>query len=152
MYFINKLKEYGNKRIRLFVDMDGVIADYDVGVARDYDKKRPLYSNIEKLEEISKLDNIEIYILSITRETVGRDEKHEWLDKYVPFVKRENRIIISREENNYTASKILKNKYIKRLKRDDSLIILIDDDPQILRKVMDNNKDVILFKDTVLVD
>ena len=152
MFFIDEIKKYGDKRIRLFVDMDGVIADYNVGVARDYDKKRPLLSSIAKLEEISKLDNVEMYILSITRETIGRKEKNDWLDIYAPFFKKENRIIISREENNYTKSRILKNRYFTKLDRDDSLIIFIEDDPSILRDIMTSNKDVILYKDTALVD
>ena len=50
MFFIDEIKRYGDKRIRLYVDMDGVIADYNVGVPKDYDKKRPLYSSISKLE------------------------------------------------------------------------------------------------------
>ena len=152
MFFIDEIKKYGDKKIRLFVDMDGVIADYNVGVARDYDKKRPLLSSIAKLEEISKLDNVELYILSVTRETIGRKEKNDWLDIYAPFFKKENRIIISREENNYTKSRILKNRYFTKLDRDDSLIIFIEDDPSILRDIMTSNKDVILYKDTALVD
>ena len=47
MYFkeliINLLKE---KNIDLFVDMDGVIAAYDFGRPHDFDKKRPLITNI----------------------------------------------------------------------------------------------------------
>ncbi len=152
MFLMDEIKKYGDKRIRLFVDMDGVIADYNVGVPKDYDKKRPLYSSISKLEEVSKLDNVELYILSVTRETIGRKEKNDWLDIYAPFFKRENRIIISREEHNYTNSRILKSRYLKKLKRDDSVIILIDDDPSILRKIMDNNDDIVLYKDTILVD
>ena len=152
MFFIDEIKKYGDKKIRLFVDMDGVIADYNVGVARDYDKKRPLLSSIAKLEEISKLPNVEMYILSITRETIGRKEKNDWLDIYAPFFKKENRIIISREENNYTKSRILKNRYFTKLDRNDSLIIFIEDDPSILRDIMTSNKDVILYKDTALVD
>ena len=152
MFFLEEIKKLGDKKIRLFVDMDGVIADYNVGVPKDYDKKRPLYSNIKQLEEISKLPNVEMYILSITRQTIGRKEKNDWLDIYAPFFKKENRIIISREEHNYTNSRILKSRYLKKLKRDDSLIVYIEDDPQILRKVMDNNSDIILYKDTALVD
>ena len=152
MLFLEEIKKLGDKKIRLFVDMDGVIADYNVGVPKDYDKKRPLTSSIKQLEEISKLPNVELFILSVTRETIGRKEKNDWLDIYAPFFKKENRVIISREEHNYTNSRILKSRYIKKLKRDDSLIILIDDDPSILRKIMDNNDDIILYKDTVLVD
>ena len=41
MYLKEFLDKYKDKKIKLYVDMDGVIADYDVGVARDYNKKRP---------------------------------------------------------------------------------------------------------------
>ena len=50
-------------------------------------------------------------------------------------------------------SSILKAKYLERLDRDDnSVIILIDDDPLILKEVRKLNEDIILLKDTVLVD
>ena len=42
------------KKIKLFVDMDGVVADYIFCSAQDYDKKRPLYDNIDKLEHFFK--------------------------------------------------------------------------------------------------
>ena len=46
------------KKIRLYVDMDGVIADYVVGEAKDYDKKRALKTTIKQLEELSNLNEI----------------------------------------------------------------------------------------------
>lgn len=152
MYFKEYLKQYENKKVKLFVDMDGVIVDYDFGVARDYDKKRPLYDSIKKLEEVSKLPNIELYIFSATRYTEGFEQKHWWLDTYAPFFKRENRIIISREANNMEESSILKAKYLQNYKRDDSVLIVIDDDPKNLADILKLNKDVILLKDTVLID
>ena len=152
MYLLEYLNKFKDKKIRIYVDMDGVIADYDVGKAKDYDKKRPLITSINKLEEISKLDNVELFILSITRETIGRDEKNKWLDQYAPFFKRDNRIIISREENNYLKSKLLKNRFFSKLKRDDSIIILIDDDPAVIDKIRYSNTDIIILKDTALVD
>lgn len=150
MYLKEFLKQYNNK-IKLYIDMDGVIADYDFGIPKDYDKKRPLYDSIKKLEQISKLDNIELYILSITRMTEGRQEKNTWLDKYVPFIKKENRIIISREENDFESSSILKARYINNLKTTDTIIV-IDDDPRVLKEINNLNKNIILLKDTVLVD
>ena len=68
--------------------MDGVIADYDVGKPGEYHTKRPLFSSIQKLEEISKMDNVELYIFSATRLNSGIEQKHFWLDKYCPFFKR----------------------------------------------------------------
>lgn len=151
MYITDYLKQYNNRRIKLYVDMDGVIADYDVFNAGNYDKKRPLVSSIKTLEEISRWNNIEMYILSITRFNEGLEQKNTWLDKYINFVPKENRIIISREANNFIKSKTLKSNYFKKLKRDDSIIILIDDDPRVLEAVNKHNPDVLLLKDTALV-
>ena len=96
MYLKEFLEQFGDKKIKIFVDMDGVIADYIFGSAKDYDQKRPLYDNIDKLEIISHMPNVELYIFSATRYSSGFEQKHRWLDTYAPFFKRENRIIISR--------------------------------------------------------
>lgn len=152
MYLKDYLEQYKDKKIKLFVDMDGVIADYIFGSAEDYDKKRPLYDSIKKLEEISKMSNVELYIFSATRYSIGFKQKQWWLDNYAPFFKKENRIIISREENNMTDSSILKAQYLQNIKRDGSVLILIDDDPKNLKDVRNLNEDIVLLKDTVLVD
>ena len=152
MYLENYLKQYNGKKVKIFVDMDGVIADYDVGIAYSYDKKRPLYSSIDKLEKISKEDNIELFILSVTRMNVGYDEKQNWLDRYAPFFKKENRVIISREKHGFEETATLKANYIKNLERDGSVIVVIDDDPRIIKEIRELNEDVVLLKDTALVD
>jgi len=151
MYITDYIKQFKNKKIRIYVDMDGVIADYDVGKACEYDKKRPLLTNIEALREVSKNKNVEMFILSITRMTIGREEKNRWLDKYVEFIKVENRFIISREEHNFMPSKTLKKKFVKNIKRDESIIIVIDDDPAIIDEIRKSSEDVYLLKDTSLV-
>ena len=104
MYLENFLEQYQDKKVKMFVDMDGVIADFNFGKACDYDKKRPLYSSINKLENISKKDNVDLYIFSATRMNKGYDEKQYWLDKYAPFFKKENRVIISREKHDFLES------------------------------------------------
>lgn len=152
MYFKEYLKQYNNSKIKIFIDMDGVIVDYIFGSAKDFDQKRPLKDSIRKLEDISKMDNVELFILSITRQTEGLKQKNWWLDKYAPFFKKENRVIISREDNNMEESSILKANYLKDYERDESIIIVIDDDPKNLREIKKINEDIILLKDTVLVD
>ncbi len=152
MYFKEFLKQYEGKKIKLFVDMDGVIADYIFDSAKDYDKKRPLYDSIKKLENISKMKNVEMFIFSVTRKDEGIEQKHWWLDHYAPFFKKENRIILSRESNDMTESSVLKALYLKKYKRDDSIIIVIDDDPKNLKEIRKECEDVILLKDTVLID
>ena len=152
MYLKNYLKQFKGQKIKLFVDMDGVIADYIFDCARDYDKKRPLNDSIEKLREISRMRNVELFILSATRTDEGIDQKHYWLDIYAPFFKKENRIILSRQSNDMRDSSILKAEYMKKLKRKGCLFIVIDDDPKNLRDIHKENEDVILLKDTVLID
>ncbi len=152
MYIEDFLEQYKDKKVKMFVDMDGVIADFDFGNNGDYDKKRPLYSSIEKLERISKKDNIDLYIFSATRMNKGYDEKQYWLDKYAPFFKKENRVIISREKHDFVETATLKANYMKNVERDGSILVVIDDDPKNLRAIRQSNEDVVLLKDTALVD
>lgn len=152
MYLKDTLNQYKGQKIKLFVDMDGVIADYIFDCAKDYDKKRPLNDSIEKLREISRMKNVELYILSATRKDEGIDQKHYWLDTYAPFFKRENRIIISRESHDMEETSILKAAYLKKMKREGCLFVVIDDDPKNLRDIHKENEDVVLLKDTVLID
>lgn len=152
MYIKEYLEQFKDERVKLFVDMDGVIADYIFGVPKDFDQKRPLFDSIKKLEEISKMPNIEMYIFSVTRYSEGLEQKDGWLDKYAPFFKKENRIVISREANGMEKTAKLKAEALRNFKRDGSKMILIDDDPRVLVAVHDVNEDVILLKDTVLVD
>lgn len=151
MYFEEYLNKIDNN-IKLFIDMDGVVADYDFGKAYDYHKKRPLFDNIKKLEKISKKKNIELYILSVTRQNVGYNQKMKWLNKNMPFIKKENIFIISREANNLVISSILKANFLKKFDREGCQIVVIDDDPRVLKEIHKKNEDVILLKDTVLTD
>ena len=152
MYLKDFIESFHGNRIKIFVDMDGVIVDYDFGNPQAYDIKRPLFSSIAKLEEISQMDNVELYILSVSRMDEGVGQKNQWLDKYAPFFKQENRVILPRESNAFMPAKLLKTNYLSNLERDGSNIIVIDDDPEILKEIHASNEDIILLKDTVLVD
>ena len=117
MHFYNLIKNLSSeKELVIFVDMDGVISSYDVGKPLDFLNKRPLKENINKLEKINELPNIELYILSICRKNFQIEEKNIWLDKYAPFFKRENRIIISKQETDNTSSPEIKANYLKNVK------------------------------------
>ena len=152
MHFEQEIKKLGDGKIKIFVDMDGVIADYIVGEARNYHLKRPIKNNIENLKRVSEFENVEMYILSISRLARGAEEKNIWLDEVAPFFKKENRNIIIREDNGFMSAIDLKLLFMKHLERDGSKIVMIDDDPEILDEMQKNFKDLILFKDTVLVD
>lgn len=152
MYFQEEMKKYKDKKVKLFIDMDGVIVDYVVGNTIRYDLHRPLINPINKIKELSKQENFDIYILSVTKYSVGINEKLAWLDKYLPEIKKENRIILCREANNMDKSPTLKSNYLKQYKDSKDTLILIDDDPRILEAVRDIVPNVILYKDTVLED
>ncbi len=152
MYLKECLEKYDG-RIKLYVDMDGVIADYEFGKPLNFKDKRPLYSSINKLEEISKMENIEMHILSVCVKDYQIKEKNDWLDQYARFFPKENRVIISRESNPNYLTKELKTNYLKSLERIDGVtIIFIDDDNEILKEVRKNVPSVVLYQDSVLID
>lgn len=139
------------RKLLIFVDMDGVIASYDIGKPYDFDKKRPLITNINTLKRLNSLENCELYILSICKKNYQIKEKNDWLDLNAPFFKKENRIIISKENNNITESGILKANYLNNINIKDQ-IILIDDDNKVLKIVKENVKNITLFQDSELID
>ena len=152
MHFYNLIKELSrDKEIILFVDMDGVIALYDVGKPGDFLHKRPLTTRIQELEEISKLHNVDIRILSICRKDYQIEEKNQWLDKYAPYFKKENRIIISKETVTNCTSPEIKANYLNSVKTDKQ-IVLVDDDNAVLKHVMNNVEGIIAYQDSEMVD
>lgn len=152
MHFLNLIKQISNdKEILMCVDMDGVITSYDAGKPLDFLNKRPLTENIKKLEQISKLPNVELKILSICRKNSQIEEKNIWLDKNAPFFKKENRVIISKENITNKKSYELKIDYLKNVDTKKQ-IILIDDDNLIIKKVVENLKNIIVFQDSELID
>lgn len=144
-------KQTKNKKTRIYVDMDGVIASYNIGKPYDFENKRPLTTNIKTLSKINNLENTELFILSICKKDSQIKEKNNWLDKYAPFFQKDNRIIISKENNPNLSSKELKLNYLKSLKTDNQ-IILIDDDNEIIKTIKDNAKNIILYQDSELTD
>lgn len=152
MYFYEKIKEMcKDKETVMYVDMDGVIAAYDFGNPLDFAKKRPLLTNIKKLEEISKLENIELKILSACKKDFQIDEKNVWLDKYAPFFKQENRIILSREKYDNELSCNLKAQYLNSID-EDRQVILLDDDNNVLKVVSKSVDNVICIQDSEMID
>jgi len=152
MHFYNQIKDLAQeKEIILFVDMDGVIASYDVGKPLDFLNKRPLTENIKKLEKVGEIPGVELHILSICKKNFQIDEKNTWLDKYAPFFKKENRKIISKEQIIGVSSPELKANYLKNFNTNKKMVF-IDDDNAILKKVMDTVEEIIVFQDSELID
>ncbi len=155
MYFLNKVKELlGNNKGVIFVDMDGVIADFEFLAPLEFRNKRPLTTNINTLKEISGLDNVELYILSVCKKDFQIIDKNDWLDENAPFFKKENRIVISKESYPNIPSSKLKANFLKKEidKIKNKKVIVIDDDNEVLRYLSQNFESVIFFQDSSLID
>lgn len=154
MYFIDKIKnEYPNKKINLYIDMDGVITDYDFPNTHSYIDRRPILTNIKTIKELAKLDNVVIYVLSICKQNNQIKEKNIWLDKHLEFIPNNHRHIISKEEHPHKQSKELKCEYLQQLStKKNEIIMLIDDDNEILKYIHQQNKNIILFQDSSIIE
>ena len=149
MKIIDEIKTMAkDKKIDIYVDMDGVIAEYDFGRPLDFLNKRPLLGNIKVLEEISKIPNVEMHILSICKKDSQINDKNVWLDKYAPFFKKENRNVLSKETYTDKSSSELKVDFLNNI---ESFKILIDDDNGILKEVDKKVKNISLYQDSSIV-
>lgn len=152
MHFYELIKKITeDKKVIIYVDMDGVIASYDFGKPLDFINKRPLTTNIQTLNKISKLNNVELHILSVCRLDNQVREKNDWLNKFAPFFEKDKRTIISKESNPHYSSKELKLNYLKSLEKKEQ-IIFIDDDNEVLKTIHDGLKNIILYQDSELID
>lgn len=142
----NKIKEIcqENKKVALFVDMDGTIVEYNVypdGSVTNETKEvflnaNPLNVVIDNLRKVNEIENLDIYILSLSRSNIIVEEKKQWLAKYVPFIKKENYIILSKENEEYNKEN---REFIKSIKMKEKLneydfVMLLDDEHKILKR------------------
>ena len=146
---ITNILKKGN--IELFVDMDGVIAAYEFGMPLDFDKKRPLLSNINKIKELSKLEGVTLNILSCCKKDSQIDLKNEWLDKYAPFFDKNKRFILSKETITDLSSGNMKLNFLKKYQTN-SQIVVIDDDNHVIKTIGNNLENVIVLQDSELID
>ncbi len=130
--------------------MDGVVADYDMidyklhGEEKDiYLNKRPIKTIINILEKLSTLDNVNLYILSVTKYKKQINGKKIWLKKNMPFIDNKNIKIISREEKEWQEASIIKSNYLNiNIKDEQSVNIHIDDSHDVLREIDKLDKDI----------
>lgn len=132
-----------NKKVAMFIDMDGTIVEYPVFTKKDWFletkneflQAEPLIPVIEVLKDISNIENIDLYILSLAKTTAIVEEKREWLKKYVSFIPEKNWIILNKEKEEYTKEnrdRIKCEKMKEKLAEYDHAILL-DDDHKILK-------------------
>ena len=142
--FIDKIKEQScESKVIIYSDMDGVIAEYGVGekpliMSNEksfYLNKRPIYSTINKLKELSEIENVEIGIMSNCYFQEQKTDKIEWLKEYCPFISPENINIIVLNEESYTkeTKDYLKvNRIIDINKDNDKVWHLVEDNHNIM--------------------
>lgn len=144
--FLERVKEIKkeNEKIAIFVDMDGTIAEYPVyqeenvakAMEEEYSKIEPVNYIINILKELSKIENIDLYILTLSKTIQISEEKIKWLKKYVNFIQEKNWIIITKELGEYNKEN---RDFIKALKMQGKLPIydfeiLLDDDHKVLKE------------------
>lgn len=144
MEFINMINELIKRNnIKIFIDMDGTIVENIFDLDKSYEKKggylkkRPIKPIIEQIDKIKdNYEYIEINILSCSKNNEMVKEKNEWLDMNMPYVKKENRVFLVKENGGYTNENIdeVKGEYIKKNIKNDEIAVLIDDDNRILSK------------------
>lgn len=144
--FVNEIKEIckKNKKVDMYIDMDGTIAEYHLynpeeisrKMEEEYLKNEPLKNVIDVLEEISKINNIDMYILSLSKTKKITEKKKIWLKKYVPFIKEENWIILTKEIGEYSNENRneIKGKNIELRQKDYDKSIMLDDEQVVLRE------------------
>ncbi len=141
MKFYEFIQDNVTKNIVVYVDMDGVLIEYDPGCF-DYDTLRPLQSNLKRIKDLVN-QNIKVKILSICKKDVMIKEKIKWFQKYADFLNQEDIILISKENSNLS-SKELKSNYLKDNAQGD-INILVDDDITIIKYIRENNPNIRVF-------
>ena len=125
-----------NNKVRVYFDMDGVIASFDMisGLSYAekgfYTNKRPIKASIKFAKYLNSLVNVEIYILSNCHYKYQRKEKIDWLEQFAPFIKKENINIICFEEfdKDVDLNKLKANFFEQTRKTTNDSLVVIDDD------------------------
>lgn len=153
MKFYDTIEKYNNKNITIYVDMDGVIAEYDIGNF-DYTTIRPLKSNIKRIEDLLNKNNINIKILTVCKTDEIVNEKIDWIKKHMSFFDINNVIFISKEKEEYKGydSMELKSNYLKTNIDINNINILVDDDNSIIKYIRKNNQEILVFQVSSWID
>ncbi len=158
MYFYSYVKNLEGK-VNIYVDMDGVVADFDaVNYEKEkhndnvYQGKRPIKTTINILKEISTLPNVTLYILSCTKYKRQINGKLIWLEKNMSFIDKDKINIISREINNNEKSHIIKKEFLKSNIDNNATNIVIDDSHQVIDEIMYGELDITPLHITSILD
>ena len=145
MIFYDNIKEICSKHKKnaLFIDMDGTIVEYKVyqpdfitNETKDvFLNAKPIEIIIDNLKELQDIKNLDLYILTLSKSNIIRKEKILWLEKYAKFIKKENIIILVRENGDYNSDNrnFIKAKVMKERLNTYDYVILLDDEHKILK-------------------
>ena len=145
----NICKRY--KKVALFVDMDGTITEYKVyqsGFITNDTKElflnaEPVNIIIDNLKAVNNIENLDIYILSLSKSKIINEEKKVWLKKYVPFIEEKNYIILVKENGDYNQENrtMVKAQKMKNKLDEYDYVMLLDDEHKILRETQKELQD-----------
>ena len=150
MKFNDYLLMNKDKIIDIYFDMDGVFAEFDIGNF-DFSTIRPIKYVINMMKKLYD-DGMNVKVLSVCKNNKIVEEKYDWIDKHVPFLKRENLVFLSKEEIPGFESKELKSNYLKENSNKEHVTILIDDDSSILKHVARENENVKVFHVSSIIE
>ena len=154
-FFITEINKIcmENKKVAMFIDMDGTIVNYPVYLkgtisnttSGKFINEKPIKLIIDKLEEISKINNIDLYILTLSKNSIIVEEKKEWLKKNINYIPSNRWIILDKQKGEYNSNnrdyvKAWKMKEIKEKYNYDK-VILLDDDHEILKTTLNELKE-----------
>lgn len=92
---------------------------------------------VNEIKEICKKNKkVDMYILSLSKTKKITEKKKIWLKKYVPFIKEENWIILTKEIGEYSNENRneIKGKNIELRQKDYDKSIMLDDEQVVLRE------------------
>ena len=99
--------------IKLFVDLDGTLARFNVRNALErFDKEEGFFANLlayKGIEVVNKLANeIELFVISASPNEQADNDKMIWLNKYLPNINNDNITICRLGQNK---AQIIQDKY-----------------------------------------
>ncbi len=157
--FKNYLKQFDNKKVNIYVDMDGVVADFDMlGYMKEknnpdvYLYKRPVKAVIDALKEVSELDNVNINILSVSGLSSQVNGKLVWLEKEMSFINSDNINIIAKDKYDSRTAASLKKEFLEEHIKDNEINIMIDDSHDVLYTLFYDLPKVIPLHTTSIID
>lgn len=151
--FIDSIRDIckKNKKVAMFIDMDGTIVEYRIygnekqliKAHEDLLNEKPVLPIIDILREINKIENIDLYILSLSKKTKIKEEKKIWLNKYVDFISSDKWIILDKEVGEYNSENrnYVKCEQMERKLNEYDYVILLDDDHKVLKQTKENLQD-----------